>query len=93
MGRTGLYFNWRLLQLPVRLIDYVIVHELAHLLEHNHTLEFWRVLDRVLPDWRERKSMLETGWQAFAAFGIEEERKARGAGVKLGGGQTEFCSP
>ncbi len=68
------HFNWRLLQLPVRLIDYVIVHELAHLLEHNHTREFWRILDRTLPDWRERKSTLESGWQAFTAFGIDDER-------------------
>ncbi len=58
-GRNGvLHFNWRLLQLPVRLIDYVIAHEFSHLHERNHTREFWRVLDRILPDWRERKSGL-----------------------------------
>lgn len=58
-GKNGtVYFNWRLLQLPVRLIDYVIVHELVHLHERNHTPEFWRILDRVLPDWRERKKEL-----------------------------------
>jgi predicted metal-dependent hydrolase len=58
-GKNGiLHFNWRLFQLPVWLVDYVIVHELVHLHEHNHTLEFWRILDRVLPDWRERKEEL-----------------------------------
>lgn len=58
-GKNGvLRFNWRLLQLQVRLIDYVIAHELVHLHEHNHTPEFWRILDRVLPDWRERKHEL-----------------------------------
>ena len=58
-GKTGtLYFNWRLLQLPVFIIDYVIAHELTHLHEHNHTREFWRILDRVLPDWKERKEEL-----------------------------------
>ncbi len=58
-GKNGmLHFNWRLLQLQVRLIDYVIVHEFAHLHERNHTREFWKVLDRILPDWRERKSEL-----------------------------------
>jgi predicted metal-dependent hydrolase len=66
-----IYFNWRLLQLPIRLIDYVVVHELAHLLEHNHTREFWRILDRVLPDWRQRQRELESQWQSFAGFGIE----------------------
>lgn len=58
-GKTGiLRFNWRLFQLPVRLVDYVIVHELIHLHEHNHTTEFWRTLGRVLPDWKERKEEL-----------------------------------
>jgi predicted metal-dependent hydrolase len=69
--RGALNFNWRLLQFPVRLIDYVIVHELAHLLEHKHTFRFWQVLDRALPDWRERKSAMESSWQEFAVFGIE----------------------
>jgi len=36
-----LFFNWRLLQLPVRLADYVIVHELVHLQEPHHGSEFW----------------------------------------------------
>ncbi len=53
-----LHFNWRLLQLPVFLVDYVVVHELAHLQENNHTPEFWRILGRVLPDWKNRKEDL-----------------------------------
>ncbi|HPL66469.1 MAG TPA: SprT family zinc-dependent metalloprotease [Smithellaceae bacterium] len=58
-GKNGsLYFNWRLLQLPVSLVDYVIAHELVHLRERNHTPEFWRILGRVLPDWKERKEEL-----------------------------------
>ena len=60
-GKNGaLYFNWRLLQLPVRVIDYVIVHELAHLREPHHAPEFWRILGRSLPDWRNRRKELET---------------------------------
>jgi len=55
-GKGGaVYFNWTLLQLPVRLVDYVIAHELAHLREPHHGPEFWRVLDATLPDWRERR--------------------------------------
>ncbi|MDS4042689.1 MAG: M48 family metallopeptidase [Candidatus Competibacter sp.] len=38
-----------------RLIDYVVAHELAHLLEPHHAPEFWSVLDRAMPDWRERR--------------------------------------
>jgi predicted metal-dependent hydrolase len=54
----GALFNWRLLQLPVRLVDYVIVHELTHLVEPHHGPTFWRALDRSLPDWRSRKEEL-----------------------------------
>ncbi len=54
------YFNWKLLQLPVRLVDYVIAHELAHLREPHHRAEFWRILDATLPDWRERREELKT---------------------------------
>ncbi len=53
------YFNWKLLQLPARVIDYVITHELAHLLEPHHSPELWRILDRSLPDWRDRAEELK----------------------------------
>ena len=60
-GRSGvIHFNWKLLQLPVRLVDYVIAHELAHLREAHHRPEFWRILDTTLPDWRDRREELET---------------------------------
>jgi len=52
--------NWKLLQLPVRVVDYVIAHELAHLREPHHRPEFWRILDATLPDWRDRREELET---------------------------------
>ena len=58
-GKNGsLYFSWKLLQLPVRVIDYVIAHELAHLLEPRHGPALWRILDRSLPDWRDRSEEL-----------------------------------
>jgi predicted metal-dependent hydrolase len=58
-GRSrSLFFNWRLLQLPVRLLDYVIVHELEHLAQPHHGPEFWSALDRALPDRRQREDEL-----------------------------------
>lgn len=58
-GRDGsLYVNWRVMQLPVGVVDYVLLHELCHLLEPSHRPEFWRILERALPDWRERKEEL-----------------------------------
>jgi predicted metal-dependent hydrolase len=85
-GKTGiLLFNWRLFQLPVRVIDYVVVHEMAHLREHNHTPEFWRILDRALPDWRERKQELQE-WTAETRWRVSG---ATASGViEVGAGET-----
>lgn len=70
-GRNGtLYFNWRLLQLPVRIVDYVVLHEQVHLLHHNHSPAFWEALERVLPDWRSRRDELETEWGRYAKFAL-----------------------
>lgn len=58
-GRDGaLYLNWRVLQLPVRLVDYVLIHELCHLVEPRHNRAFWQALERALPDWQNRKTEL-----------------------------------
>jgi predicted metal-dependent hydrolase len=53
-------FSWKLLQLNTRLVDYVIAHELAHLMAPHHTPPFWQILDRALPDWKQRKEELRT---------------------------------
>lgn len=50
--------NIRLIQALKPHIDYVIVHELCHLVEHNHSPRFYRLLDRTLPEWRERRQAL-----------------------------------
>lgn len=53
-----LRFNWRLVMLEPRLLDYVVVHELAHLTERNHGPAFWALVSAVLPDAAERKTAL-----------------------------------
>ena len=62
-GKKGaLNFHWATIQAPPALVDYVIVHELAHLIESNHTPEFWLRVERAMPDFQERRSRLaETG--------------------------------
>jgi hypothetical protein len=70
-GKNGvLLFNWRLLQLPVRLIDYIIVHELVHLQEPHHSPEFWQAIDRALPAWRQLQEVLRNDGARFLVFGI-----------------------
>lgn len=44
--------NWRLVKMPLHLIDYVVAHELAHLVEMNHSERFWRVVASVCPDYQ-----------------------------------------
>lgn len=50
--------NWRLVRMPLHLIDYVVVHELSHLIEMNHSDRFWRVVESVCPDYRQRRAEL-----------------------------------
>ena len=50
--------NWHLIRMPLRLIDYVVVHELAHLVEMNHSVAFWEVVKAVCPDYRRRRAEL-----------------------------------
>ena len=60
-----LRFNWRTVMLPSRLIEYVVVHELAHLKLKNHSADFWGLVTRVLPDAQQRRRDLRTIGQAL----------------------------
>lgn len=58
-GKGGkLYFHWRSILLPARIAEYVVVHELVHLDEPHHTPEFWRRVERAMPDFAQRKQWL-----------------------------------
>jgi predicted metal-dependent hydrolase len=56
--RGDISLNWRLVTMPDAVRDYVILHELAHLREPNHSRRFWRVMSRICPDWREARRWL-----------------------------------
>ena len=51
--------HWRLMQAPAVAMEYVVAHEVAHLVHRNHSPEFWELLATTMPDWAERKLMLE----------------------------------
>lgn len=50
--------NWRVLMAPMRIADYVIVHELGHMIHANHSSDFWAFISSVMPDYDERKEWL-----------------------------------
>lgn len=57
-SKGTLCFSWRLFHYPLQAIEYVVVHELAHLIHLNHSAEFYQTIARILPDWKERKALL-----------------------------------
>ena len=59
-----IHLNWRLVQMPTRLIDYVVAHEVAHLVEMNHSPRFWRAVGNVVPDYAAlRKELRRDGYR------------------------------
>jgi len=57
--KKNISLNWKLLKMPQRVIEYVIIHELAHLKEMNHTPRFWEVVAMYCQDWRECRAFLK----------------------------------
>jgi hypothetical protein len=57
-AKKSLNFSWRLIMADDDVIDYIIVHELAHIMEMNHSKLFWAIVESVLPDYRERNLKL-----------------------------------
>ena len=56
--KTGIRLSWRLIHAPPRLLDYVVAHEMAHLVEMNHSPRFWKVVERLCPDYRSARDEL-----------------------------------
>ncbi|MFA5995050.1 MAG: M48 family metallopeptidase [Patescibacteria group bacterium] len=54
----NLNFNYRLIKLPTELADYIIVHELCHVPEMNHGKNFWQLVAKTIPDYKQRKKLL-----------------------------------
>ncbi len=57
---SWLYFHWKTILLPARIAEYVVMHEMAHLHEAHHTPEFWRRVERAMPDFATRRDWLRT---------------------------------
>ncbi len=61
----SLNFNWRLVLAPLPVVDYVIIHELAHLQEHNHSPAFWDLVRRMMPEYKAQAAWLKANGHAL----------------------------
>ncbi|MDO9550506.1 MAG: SprT family zinc-dependent metalloprotease [Methanoregula sp.] len=57
-SRAGLNFSWRLIQAPPEIIDYVVVHELVHISQPDHSKKFWEKVKAIMPDYELRRQWL-----------------------------------
>lgn len=58
-GKNSLCFSFMLMQYPEEAVDYVVVHELAHIRHHNHSRDFYRFIEKYMPDYKEREKLLK----------------------------------
>ncbi|MBR2467248.1 MAG: M48 family metallopeptidase [Clostridia bacterium] len=58
-SRGDISYSYRLMAYPDRAVDYVVVHELCHLVHMNHSKDFYALLERILPDYKERRALLK----------------------------------
>ena len=60
-----LMYSWRLIMAPPLVLDYVAAHEVAHLVEMNHSPAYWAVVSRICPDWRTQRAWVHTNGQSL----------------------------
>lgn len=58
-SRWVLMFHWKLSQFPLSIVDYVVVHELAHLVHFNHSKDFWSLVEQYHPEYKSSKKRLK----------------------------------
>lgn len=58
-GKNSLCFSYFLMKYPIEAVDYVVVHELAHIKHHNHSKDFYKLIKKYLPDYKERERLLK----------------------------------
>ena len=64
-GKDKINFSYKLIMTPIRIIDYVIVHELIHIKEKNHSKIFWQKVRAIIPDYKERRKWLRENGHKF----------------------------
>jgi len=78
-----LSFSWRLILAPSYVLDYLAAHEVGHLIEMNHSRRFWRLVERMVPDFRRAKAWLDAHGADLHRYGLSESG-APPRGARLG---------
>lgn len=58
-SRKNINYNYRIIMAPIEIVDYIVVHELCHLIHMNHSKEYWNIVQSILPDYKERRNWLK----------------------------------
>jgi len=59
-ARGAIQYNWQIMLAPEPVVDYLVAHEVSHLLHHNHSPAFWAVVEHLCPDYKKRRTWLKT---------------------------------
>ncbi len=79
-SKGNLNFNCLLMLAPAEVLDYVVVHELCHRKEMNHSKQFWSEVERILPDYRTREAWLKAhGAALIARMGVSRKAESEGS--------------
>jgi predicted metal-dependent hydrolase len=71
---SGIRLHWRLIHLQPALIDYVVAHEAAHLIEMNHSARFWSVVASLYPDWQNARRQLHEAGRTLPLLGPSDDQ-------------------
>jgi len=58
-SKGSIYFNWRIIMAPIAVFDYILVHEMSHLIHANHSPRFWKLVESIIPNYKDRKKWLK----------------------------------
>lgn len=64
-GKGNLNFNWRLIMAPEEVLDYVVIHELCHLVHMNHSPDFWNLVGQICPSYAKQKRWLKANGESL----------------------------
>ncbi|MFW6287576.1 MAG: M48 family metallopeptidase [bacterium] len=67
-SKGNLNFNWKLIMAPLPVLDYIIVHEMVHLIHPNHSRRYWQMVEKIIPDYRQRKQWLKENGPALDIY-------------------------